>query len=138
MSEQNIKIGVEVVIEKEGRVLFGKRLSAAGAGSWGLPGGKVEAGESLRDCAKREILEETGIKINELEFLNLANDPRNGEHWIHITFRAKSYTGEPKVLEPTKCEKWEWFALDKLPEDLFYGHKQIFKGVIGKTILVDE
>lgn len=138
MPLSKIKIGVEVIIEKDGKVLFGKRLSAAGAGSWGLPGGKLEVGESLKGCAKRELIEETGIIVEELELINIANDPRDDGHWIHITFSAKKYSGEPKVLEPTKCEKWEWLSLDKLPENMFYGHRQILKGMIGKMLLVDE
>ncbi|MCL5774960.1 MAG: NUDIX domain-containing protein [Patescibacteria group bacterium] len=119
-----IKVGINTFFIKDGKILLGKRLSKVGYGTWGLPGGHLEPGEGLIDGAKREVLEETGIEATELEFLQLINDPRQNEHYIQINFLAKKWIGEPAVREPDKCERWEWFKLEEMPEDIFFGHKQ--------------
>ncbi|KAF6793786.1 Nudix hydrolase 1, partial [Colletotrichum musicola] len=54
------RVGVAAIIQrKDGRVVVGKRQSSHGAGTWQLPGGHLEFGESFFDCAARETLEET-------------------------------------------------------------------------------
>jgi 8-oxo-dGTP diphosphatase len=57
------RVGIGVIILKNGRVLLGKRKSSHGTGTWHFPGGHLEFGESLEDCSRREVLEETGMKI---------------------------------------------------------------------------
>lgn len=121
--EKLIKIGVNTFLIKDNRILLGKRLSKAGFGTWGLPGGHPEPGEQLIEGAKRELYEETGIKAIKLEFLQLINNPEQDEHYIQINFMAKEWFGEPEVKEPDKCERWEWFDLENLPKEIFYGHK---------------
>ena len=64
--DERPKVGVGVIIIKDGKVLLGKRKNAHGEGSWSFPGGHLEFNEELFDCAKREVLEETGIKIKNL------------------------------------------------------------------------
>ena len=130
MNETIIKVGVAVIIKKEGKILLGKRLVKAGYGSWGLPGGHLEYGESLVDAAKRELLEETGLTVKNLEFINITNDPREDQHYIHIIFLVHGAESEPKVMEPDKCEKWEWFSLSELPEPIFFGHKKLLEAVL--------
>ena len=66
MEERYVRIGVGVLILKEGKVLFGKRIGAHGADSWAPPGGHLEINESLFDCAQREVLEETGLEVQNL------------------------------------------------------------------------
>ncbi|HNS15886.1 MAG TPA: NUDIX domain-containing protein, partial [Syntrophorhabdaceae bacterium] len=51
------------IIEKDGRVLIAKRKRAYSGYLWEFPGGKMEEGESLEECLKREIEEELGIEI---------------------------------------------------------------------------
>lgn len=138
MDKNSIGIGVVVVVKNGDKILFGKRLVKVGYGQWGLPGGHIEPGESMIAGAKRELLEETGLTADELEFVNITNDPRPGdEHWIHLVFLAKGVHDEPKNTEPNKCGGWEWFSVDKLPEPLFYGHKKLLQAVLKNQILSD-
>src|SRR3989344_1839312 len=67
------KVGVGVVIVKEGKILLGKRRGAHGAGQYAGPGGHLEHLESIENCAKREVLEETGLEIDNIRFLCLSN-----------------------------------------------------------------
>ena len=57
------QVGVGVLILRDGKVLLGRRKGSHGAGCWSAPGGHLEFGETLEDCAAREVLEETGLKI---------------------------------------------------------------------------
>lgn len=60
------KVGIGVIVRKEGKVLLGKRKNSHGAGSWAFPGGHLEYGESWEECARREVKEETGIAIKNM------------------------------------------------------------------------
>jgi len=119
---QNIKVGVGVIIiTQDNKVLLGKRLSLHGQGTWAPPGGHLEYGESFEDCARREALEETGLTVGELQQVTVVNnvDTQENNHAITIFMYAQYIGGEPQLLEPEKCESWQWFSLDNLPEPLF-------------------
>lgn len=94
--------------------LMGKRFNSHGSGTFGLPGGHLEFGEAPEDCATREVLEETGLEISQVQFLTATNDymPDEGKHYITlfmVCFR-KNEQAVPQVLEPHKCESWDWFS----------------------------
>ncbi len=55
-----IRVGVGIMIFKDGKVLMGRRKGSHGAGEYAFPGGHLDFGESFEDCAKRETLEEAG------------------------------------------------------------------------------
>ena len=115
------KVGVGVIVIKENKVLLGKRKNSHGEGSWCFPGGHLEFNESLENCAKREVLEETGIEIKNIRFEIITNDIFKDEekHYITIFMLSEYDSGEVKVMEPEKCEKWDWFEWNNLPEPLF-------------------
>ena len=54
---------------KNGKLLLGKRKNIYGAGTWGLPGGHLEFKEAMKTAASRELMEETGLKAENLEFV---------------------------------------------------------------------
>lgn len=118
--KQRPKVGIGVMILKEGKVLLGKREGSHGQGEYAFPGGHLEYLESFADCAKREALEECGIEIENIRFQFLANVKRYApKHYVHIGLIADWKNGEPKLLEPEKCEGWEWHSLNNLPKPLF-------------------
>jgi 8-oxo-dGTP diphosphatase len=82
-------------------------------------------------------LEETGLVATKLEFIHLLNQPRENEHYVHINFVAKEWSGEPSVTEPDNFAEWNWFDLDTLPEPIFYGHAQYIPAFKEKVMFID-
>lgn len=120
MEHERPKVGIGVLLLKEGKVLLGKRKGSHGAGEWALPGGYIEFGESFENTTRRELLEETGLTdIGDLSLASISNNQFEGKHIITICMSASLRSGEPETMEPEKCEGWRWFTLDELPEPLF-------------------
>lgn len=115
------QVGVGVIVIREGLILLGKRIGSLGAGTWALPGGHLEFGESVEDCARREVLEETGLEIQSVEPGPYANNffASEGKHYITLFVTARCPTGKPRVLDPNKCSTWQWFRWSELPQPLF-------------------
>ena len=123
------RVGVGIIILRENLVLLGKRKGSHGAGTWALPGGHLEFGESVEDCARRETEEETGLRLKLIKPGPYTNDlmPSEGRHYVTVFVRASTEPGEPRVLEPEKCEGWAWFKWSALPENLFLPLKNLLK-----------
>ncbi|MDD5606498.1 MAG: NUDIX domain-containing protein [Candidatus Pacebacteria bacterium] len=114
------KVGIGVMIIKNGKVLLGKRKGSHGQGEYAFPGGHLEYKESFKDCAEREVDEECGIKIKNIRFQFLANVTKyEPKHYVHIGLLADWQENEPKVLEPEKSESWDWYEIDKIPQPIF-------------------
>ncbi len=106
---------------KDGKVLLGKRKGSHGVGEYAFPGGKLEYLESFGECARREVREECGIEIKNIRFQFVANLlAYKPKHFTHIGLVADWESGEAKVLEPEKCESWDWYETSKLPAPLFF------------------
>ncbi len=114
-------VGVSIIIKKGNRVLIGKRKNAGGSGTWGFPGGHLEFRESFKDCVKREVMEEAGIKIKNIKFQTLTNDIHSKEktHYVTLFFTSDYDSGKVRNMEPEKCEGWKWVAWHRLPRPLF-------------------
>ena len=120
MDKNKPLVGIGIMILKEGKILLGKRKGSHGEGEYAFPGGHLEYMESVEVCVLREIAEECGIEIENLRFQSLANvDNYDPKHYIHIGMIADWKSGEPEVLEEDKCEGWDWYSLDSLPELIF-------------------
>ncbi|MBL8158064.1 NUDIX domain-containing protein [bacterium] len=114
------KVGVGVMVFKEGKVLMGKRVSSHGAGEWSWPGGHMEYMESFEECAKREVREEAGIEIENVRFLRLLNlKDYAPKHYVDIGLIADWKNGDPKVMEPEKMEGWQWCDIENIPTPHF-------------------
>jgi len=112
--------GIGVAVLKNGKILLGKRKGAHGAGEYAFPGGKLDYLESFEECARREIREECGIEIENIRFQFVANLLHyKPKHYTHIGLLADWKSGEAKILEPEKCEGWDWYDVDNLPQPLF-------------------
>lgn len=118
--DQTVKVGVGVVIFKDGKILLGKRKGSHGAGGYGAPGGHQEYGETLAQTAIRETTEECGITIKNLRMICVSDLLKYlPKHYTDIGFYAEWVAGTPRVLEPEKCEGWDWYDPENLPENVF-------------------
>jgi len=115
------QVGVGVVIVRDGKVLLGLRRGSHGSGSWALPGGHLEWGETVENCARREVKEETGLHLDVVSQGPYTNDVMAAEdkHYVTCFVESTALDGEAQVMEPTKCERWAWFAWSAMPEKLF-------------------
>lgn len=129
MDTKRPKVGIGVIIIKDGNILLGKRKNAHGEGSWSFPGGHLEFNETWEDCADRETMEETGLGITNIRFGTATNDIFKVEdkHYITIFMLADYHSGEARVMEPDKCEGWKWFNWDKLPRPIFLPIQNLLK-----------
>lgn len=123
MEPEHIGVCVIVLDNEKNKVLLGKRLNNYKAGMFGLPGGRVELNESLEECGKRELVEETSLKGNNLQYVGVIRELQQGYNFIHFVFSCDEYDGSPTNVEPEKCEGWKWYPLDNLPENILPGHK---------------
>ena len=113
-------IGVGAVIVEAGRALLVRRDTEPLRGEWSVPGGMLELGEKLRDGVRREVEEETGLRLGALELLSVCDmiDREAGYHWVAPGYLALSFEGEPAIREPTKHSGLGWFDLAALPTPL--------------------
>ena len=127
IEKKKVGVGFGVMLFKEGKILLGKRHADPdkadselhGEGTWTMPGGKLEFGESFVDGAKREVYEETGIRLNGAKVICVNNDKNAYAHFITVGLFSDTFSGEPQVMEPDEITEWQWFGLDNLPTPLF-------------------
>ena len=132
------QVGVGVLIIRDGRILLGKRAGSHGAGTWALAGGHLEFGESIETCARREVLEETGLTLDRILPAPSTNDIMADErkHYVTCFVEASISGNEPaRILEPGKCLAWEWFRWTDLPEPLFEPVKTLARTGYVPTLL---
>jgi 8-oxo-dGTP diphosphatase len=136
------RVGVGVMILKDNKVLLGERHTDSekadselhGEGTWTMPGGKLDFQEGLKEAGIREVFEETGIKVKNLDLISISNDVVPDNHFVTIGFLCNDFEGEPKVMEPDEITKWEWFDLNNLPEKVFPPSAKIIKNYLDKKI----
>lgn len=122
-------VGVAAIVIKHGKVLLGKRKGAHGSGSWAFPGGHLEFNESIEGCAQREVFEETGLSVKNSRFVTITNDIfyQNNKHYVTLFVVCDYEHGTPRIKEPDKCEKWEWFYWNEFPEPIFLSLKNLLE-----------
>jgi 8-oxo-dGTP diphosphatase len=121
MDNKQVLVGVGVIVIRDGKVLLGQRKGSHGAGTWALPGGHLEFGEEVADCAARELLEETGLVVGQMTAAPYVSTlfAEEGKHYITLFVTAHSRHGEPALCEPEKCSQWRWCDWSALPQPLF-------------------
>jgi ADP-ribose pyrophosphatase YjhB (NUDIX family) len=110
-----------LVVDGQGRLLLMKRSDN---GCWAPPGGAVELGEQVEQAARREVLEETGLTLGDLELFGVFSGPEffyrypNGDevHNITIVYLAREFNGSLTLNDEHTA--WGWFATADIPADI--------------------
>lgn len=123
------KVGLGVYIlnsQNQLLLLFEKRKD--GSITWAPPGGHLEFGEEFLDCVKREAKEEVNLDVVEAQLWQVNNSiTKPNWHYVNLDFLVSEYKGEPKIMEPNKCEKMGWYDLNNLPGPLLASVENFFK-----------
>ena len=138
MTEKQARVGVGVFIIKDGKFLMGRRRNAHGDGTWSIPGGHLEFGESFEQTAAREALEETGISIKNPRFGAVTNDifDADDKHYVTIWIVSDWAAGEATITEPDKYIDMGWYDFDSLPSPLFLPWDQLLKSTFFDAIKI--
>ena len=102
---------------ENGKILLVKRAFDPGAGKWSVPGGLVELGEKLSEACAREAEEETGLRVQVLELINVFDMIENEDpgkikyHYVLVEFLVKPVSGE---LKPNaEIAELRWFTREE-------------------------
>lgn len=99
--------------------------------------GHVERGETAYAAAEREAAEEIAVAHLALEFVTSMHRTQGGEpidERIDFFFTARSWTGEPTVVEPEKCAELAWFPLSALPDPVVPHELEVLNGLRSGTV----
>lgn len=128
---------VTILIDEFGRLLLQQRKFPLGA--WGITGGLMELGESTEEVAKREVFEETGLKIDKLNLINVYSGSQNyikaenGDEFYVVTvaYYSEDFEGELSV-DKAESITFEFFHPNELPKNIVKSHKVILDEFLSK------
>jgi 8-oxo-dGTP diphosphatase len=113
-----------VVFDERGHVLLVRRKYEPFKGSYALPGGFVEVGETVEDGCRRELKEETGLEVGALRLIGVYSNPNRDPrgHTCSIAYLARIGRAEPRAGDDAAAAEWvaDWRA-----EALAFDHAQI-------------
>jgi len=107
-------VGIGAIIVEAGRVVLVKRGHPPQLGEWSIPGGVLEVGETVREAARREALEETGLTVEPLELLGVFDRLLHDEqgrvkyHYVLIDFLCRRLSGE--LCAAGDAAECRWFT----------------------------
>lgn len=123
------RVGIGTFVFRKGRFLMGRRLGAHGEGTWSVPGGHPEFGETFEQAARREVFEETALRVANVRFGAVTNDVflEERRHYVTVWMLADHAGGEPTITEPDKYDRQGWYDFSCLPQPLFLPWRQLLR-----------
>lgn len=112
------RLAVGGVVIRGQRVLLVRRGKAPSRGQWAIPGGRVELGETLQEAVEREVLEETGVRVQAGEICHVFDVVRRDDtgrvrfHYVIVDLMAEYVSGEPQAADD--ASEAGWLAPDEL------------------------
>lgn len=140
MSKKIPKVNIDILVIQNNKILLGlltKKWSYKGKQVYGVPGRDIWFGEKIGETVKRNIKEEFGCNVKKYKIISVNANYALGNHYIGIGVVAE-IDGEPKLLMPEDWEKWEWFHLDKVPQNLFPAAKNAIESYLKNKITVSN
>jgi len=111
-------VGVGVCVLEDNKVLLARRRSPPKIGEWSLPGGAQEIGETIKECALREVREETGLEVRILKLIDVIDSiivddfGKIKYHYTLIDFVAEPVSGN--LLAGDDASHVKWFCQKKV------------------------
>lgn len=99
-------VGVGVAVVDEGKLLLVQRGRDPGKGLWAVPGGKVEFGEPMKEAARREVAEETGLDVEVGDVVWVGEFLEDDHHIVLIDFHGKVIGGEMRAADDADDVRW--------------------------------
>jgi len=129
MKYKNPKVTIDAAIIRDGKILLVKRNKNPFKNRWALPGGFVEYGEKVENAVIREVLEETGLKVEIKKLFGVYSDPNRDPrgHTVTIVYLMNIVGGKLESGDDA-CDA-KFFELEKLPE-LAFDHDKVINDVI--------
>jgi len=135
-SPPEVAVGA-VIFDGFGQVLLIRRGKKPALGQWSVPGGKQEAGETLVNACRREVLEETGIEVNLQSIAAVVERITEGFHYLIVDFVAFPADATPQLpVAASDVTEAVWTPLDRLDNyDLVQGLSEVIvrasRGIAG-------
>jgi 8-oxo-dGTP diphosphatase len=112
-----------LIINPEGKILMGKRIQECGNGTYTMPGGKLEKGESILIGGWRESREECNLDLLSGRIITTHFDTFKDQMTLTFGVVCYEYTGWVKNMEPKLIKEWEWFDPLFLPKAIFFPNR---------------
>lgn len=129
-----VRVGVQAIVRRERDLLMVQRSRGFGEGSWCFPGGHLEPGETIVECAVRELLEETGVHGEEPQVILVTDPMEIANYHMQIGVAMTSWSGDPVVVDPTECRAVEFIPLDNLPTDIFPPSQDVLRKLLAGVL----
>lgn len=122
--DKRVSYGVAVLLWRGSKLLLLRRKGSHAAETWACPGGWVDFGETARETAVREAMEELGVKVEIDDFCTFREETWRERELQSLTlyFHAHVVEGTPRIMEPDKASELRWVNprdVDSWPEPLF-------------------
>ncbi len=124
---------VYLVLIKEGQVLLSRRFQTGYEdGNYSMPAGHLDGGETLTEAMVREAKEEVDVvvKREDLELRHAMHRKASNHERVDFFFTAKNWQGEPKIMEPNKCDDLKWFPMNDLPQNIIPCVRQAIESIL--------
>lgn len=123
MTEERHKVFVAcyLFLKKGNKVLLLRRRNTGYQdGNYTMVSGHIEEGETAITAMKREAMEEAGLDIglNSLKVVHVQQRQGLDREYVDFYLTASAWKGEPKNMEPNKCDGLGWFEIDKYPRNI--------------------
>ena len=128
----HVRIAADICVYRQAgdeiQFLLIRRAKPPFEGCWALPGGRLEADETIDQCASRELLEETGLRAVELQFFANFSEPMRDprERTVSAAYIAR-VADDAKAVAATDADAAEWFSISSLPALAFDHHRILQK-----------
>ena len=128
---------VYLILVKDNKILLSRRYNTGYFdGNYSFPAGHLDGNETLKQAMVRETKEEIGVLLDptDLELVHIMNRRIPNNERIDFFFTAKKWHGEPRIMEPDKCDDLSWFETDNLPQDIIPYIEQAIDSFLKHTI----